>query len=251
MPPEDDPPEEAGEGRGAGGPSDASGEGPGDGPMDPMYVVTSPPGGAPVIRPVWGRERERATRGAPLEVFASRDLELENELAIVEAERRRADAEQDRPIGGVVYTPRPDVPRRRLAVLVIVVAVIVVAVWFWGVPRNDAELVVQYNEGVLGGINVDARVENHGTRSLDALVITISVQDSSDTPVTESYTWTGSVAPHSRAGVDAVSFQGDQWETYHIFVSWEYDSDGRHYQGSDYLSTEGDAMNVWFSVEMD
>ncbi len=249
MPPEEEP---AGNGRdGAEGPGGPEGTAGGDRVGEEMYMVTSSPSGAPEVRPVGREDRERARRDRPLEVFAGRDVELENELAAAEAERLRAETDEDRPVESVVYTPHAEVPRRRLALVLVVVTVIVVAVWFWGVPRNDAELVVQYNEGLLGGINVDARVENHGTRSLDSLVITISVQDSSDTPVTESYTWTGSVASHSRAGVDAVSFQGDQWETYHIFVSWEYDSGGRHYQGSDYLSTEGDAMNMWFSVEMD
>lgn len=248
MPLEDRSSDGRGSAEGRGGPEGKVGK---DRPWEEMYMVTSTPTGSPEVRPVGRQDRDRGRRGAPLEVFASRDIELEDELAAAEAERRRTESEEDRPVESVVYTPHGDVPRRRLALVLLVVAIIVVAVWFWGVPRNDAELVVQYNEGMLGGINVDARVENHGTRSLDSLVVTISVQDSTDTPVTESYTWTGSVAAHSRAGVEAITFQGDQWETYHIFVSWEYDSGGRHYQGSDYLSTEGDAMNMWFSVEMD
>lgn len=198
---------------------------------------------APVAKP--------PSPSAPFEGISHRDTELEQELAIEEAARKRADAEAGRGQMGVLYTPAPDVPGRRIWLVVVVIAIIACAVWFYGLPRTDAELVVQYNEGLLGGVNVDARVENHGTRALEALTVTIAVQDSTDTPVAETYEWDGRVAPHTETGLEAVHFQGDQWETYHIFVSWEYDSAGRHFIGTEHLVTTGDAMNVWFSVQLD
>jgi len=200
------------------------------------------------VAPIGPPER---TAPAPLDAYAQRDTELETELAEREAARKRADAEVGRGLEGVVYTPAPEVPRRRVWAVVMVIALLACAVWLYGVPRTDAELVVRYNEGLLGGVNIDARVENHGTRTLEALTVTIAVQDSTDTPVAEAAEWDGTVSAHADASLEAVHFKGDQWETYHIFVSWEFDSAGSHFIGTDHLVTSGDAMNLWFSVRMD
>jgi len=188
---------------------------------------------------------------APLEPLMHRDTALEVDLAAEEAARKRAEEEAGKGLEGVLYTPGPQVPRRRVWLVVAVIVIIACAVWFYGIPRTDAELVVRYNEGLLGGVNVDARIENHGTRALDALTVTVAVQDSTDTPVAETYEWDGRVAAHSDAGLEAVHFQGDQWMTYDIFVSWEFDSAGQHYMGTEHLVTSGDAMNLWFTVQMD
>lgn len=207
-------------------------------PWEELHIV------APLPRP-------ETPPSAPLDPFTHRDTELEVELAAEEAARKRAEAEAGRGLEGVLYTPAPEVPRRRVWLVVALIVIVACAVWFYGLPRTDAELVVRYNEGLLGGVNVDARIENHGTRALDALTVTVAVQDSTDMPVAETYEWDGRVAAHSEEGLEAVHFQGDQWQTYHIFVSWEFDSAGQHFMGTEHLVTTGDAMNLWFSVRMD
>jgi len=182
--------------------------------------------------------------------LTARDTALEEDLAAAEADRRRAEREAGRPKEGVEYVPAPEVPRSRVAAAIVVAIVIVLALYYLAVPRADAELVVQYNEGLLGGVSVDARVENHGTRGLEGAVIVINVQNSTDAPVGETETFEGSVGAHSTASLGAVSFRGDQWETYHIFISWEFDCAGKHYSGTSHLSTPGEDMNVWFTVNL-
>jgi len=186
----------------------------------------------------------------PDTVLTAHDVTLEEDLAASEADRKRADREAGRPLEAVEYVPAPEVPRSRMAAAILVTAIIVLALYYLAIPRADAELVVQYNEGLLGGVNVDARLENHGTRGIEGATVTITVQNSTDSPVGGPETFEGRVGAHSRASLEAVSFRGDQWETYHIFVSWEFECAGKHYSGTEHLSTPGEEMNVWFTVKM-
>lgn len=178
------------------------------------------------------------------------ELTPAEELAIMEAERKRAEEAAGKPIPAVEYAPYPikTPPVTLVAVVVVVVILVIAALYLLAIPRADAELVIQYNEGLMGGINVDARVENHGTRDIEGLVVTIMVQNSTDTPMAETYTFEGQVPSHGRTSLEAISFQGDQWDTYHIFIQWTFKCAGKDYAGSEHLSTEGEAMNQWFTV---
>lgn len=178
------------------------------------------------------------------------DTALEDDLAAAEADRKRAEREAGKPLEAVEYVPAPEVPRSRVAGAIVLALVIVLALYYVAIPRADAELVVQYNEGLLGGVNVDARLENHGTRAIEGAVITLTVQNSTDSPVGDTETFEGGVAAHRTASLDSVSFRGDQWDTYHVFISWEFDCAGKHYSGTSHLSTPGEEMNVWFTVKM-
>jgi hypothetical protein len=182
--------------------------------------------------------------------LTARDTELEDDLAASEADRKRAERAEGRPVEGVEYIPAPEVPKARVVGAIVLAIIVVLALYYLVIPRADAELVLQYNEGLLGGVNVDGRLENHGTRGIEGAVITIDVQNSTDSPVGDTVTFEGSVAAHGTASLEAVSFRGDQWETYHIFVSWEFDCAGKHYSGTSHLSTPGEEMNVWFTVKM-
>ena len=178
------------------------------------------------------------------------DTELEDDLAAAEADRKRAEREEGRAVEGVEYIPAPEVPRYKVVGAIVLAIIIVLALYYMVIPRADAELVLQYNEGLLGGVNVDGRLENHGTRAIEGAVMTLNVQNSTDSPVGETVTFEGSVGAHETASLEAVSFRGDQWETYHIFVSWEFDCAGKHYSGTSHLSTPGEDMNVWFTVNL-
>jgi len=182
--------------------------------------------------------------------LTARDTGLEEDLAAAEADRKRAEREEGRAVEGVEYVPAPEVPRYRVVGAIVLAIIIVLALYYMVVPRADADLVLQYNEGLLGGVNVDGRLENHGTRGIEGAVITINVQNSTDSPVGDTETFEGSLGAHSTTSLEAISFRGDQWETYHIFVSWEFDCAGKHYSGTSHLSTPGEEMNVWFTIEM-
>jgi len=128
-----------------------------------------------------------------------------------------------------------------------VLAIIIIStLYFFAIPRCDAELIIRYNEGLVGGINVDARLENHGTRDMENVRVTILVQNSSDVRMADPMVFVGMVPAHGQKGLEAISFSGDQWDTYHIFVEWSFTCAGTSYSGSEHYSTEDLAMNQWF-----
>jgi hypothetical protein len=236
-------------------------------PIDGMFRPSPRDGGAPPaeeaeasppahgeemyeVRPVEDGTPLPAGDRKPIFVLDGRDVELEQELAAEEGERKRAERDAGMPVEGVEYVPSPEVPKWRIAATVVVALLVVLVLYYLVVPRASADVVIRYNEGLLGGINVDARIENHGTRAIEAATITITVQNSTDSPVGGPARFDGRVGAHSKASMDAISFKGDQWETYHIFVSWDFDCAGKHYSGSDYFSTGGDEMNVWFTKKI-
>ena len=181
-----------------------------------------------------------------------RDLSIQQWLEEREQDRKRAEEEAGKGVTVVEYTPADPrrLPLRRFAVAILVIVVVIAALYSFVVPRADAELVIQYNEGIMGGINVDARLENHGTRDMTDVTVTILVQDSTDARMAEPMVYEGFVASHDEAGLDTISFAGDQWETYHIFVEWSFECAGKTYTGSEHYETKGDAMNVWFTEEL-
>jgi hypothetical protein len=181
-----------------------------------------------------------------------RDLALERMVADQELERKRLEEEAGTPVKAVVYTPgtpRP-VPWRLVGIAIVLAIIIVATLYLFAIPRADADLVIRYNEGLLGGINVDARLENHGTREMDNVKVTILVQNSTDVRMADLVTFEGNVPSHGQKGMEAISFIGDQWDTYHIFVEWSFTCAGNTYTGSEHYSTEGDAMNQWFTNEL-
>jgi hypothetical protein len=184
------------------------------------------------------------------EIADVRDVELEIELAEEEAAIRRADEEAGKAVEAVVYTPAPKLPWPKIAAVLVVAIILLLSVYFFLWPRADAELVIRYNEGLVSGINVDARLENHGTRPLEGVIITITVQNSTDVQMADPYTYEGSVPSYGQASLDAITFSGDQWDTYHIFVSWNLTCAGDSYQGSEHYNTEGDTMNIWYSLDL-
>lgn len=137
-----------------------------------------------------------------------------------------------------------------VVLLVVLIIILVPVLYLVAIPRADAELVIEYHEGLVGGIDVDARIENHGTRELSDVVVTIIVQNSTDVRMAEPSTFEGSVPAHDRAGMEAISFNGDQWDVYHIFVEYSFECAGRTFQGTEHIRTEGDGMNLWFHADM-
>ena len=181
-----------------------------------------------------------------------RDLALERLVAEQEEERKRLEEEAGKPVKAVVYTPgKPKpVPWRLVGVAIVLAIIIVATLYYFAIPRCDADLVIRYNEGLVGGINVDARLENHGTRDMDNVKVTILVQNNTDVPMADIEIFEGSVPAHGQKGMEAISFTGDQWDTFHIFVEWSFTCAGDTYTGSEHYSTEGEAMNQWFTKEL-
>lgn len=199
-----------------------------------------------------GDEGGRAAEGdtAPAMVAGMQpDEEVQRWLEEEEEKRRAREEAEGKGVTAVVYDPGPAVFGKgvRAATLFIVLLIVVVPLLYYvAIPRADAELVIQYHEGITGGISVDARIENHGTREMSDVSVIILVQDSSDTRMAEPTSFQGEVGAHSDAPMDAVTFTGDQWDTYHIFVEWSFECAGQSYQGTEHFDTEGDAMNLWF-----
>jgi hypothetical protein len=181
------------------------------------------------------------------------DLEVQEWLEEEEAKRRAKEEAEGKGETVVIYDPgTSEVPGwgRRVLVIVVLAIVLVPLLWFVVIPRADAELVIQYHEGAVGGISVDARIENHGTRSMNDVQLRITVQDSGDIRMAEPATFEGIVSAHGEAPMEAIAFTGDQWETYHIFVEWSFECAGDTFTGTEHYDTEGTEMNVWFHHDL-
>jgi hypothetical protein len=181
-----------------------------------------------------------------------RDLSIQQWLEDREQERKQKEEEEGKGVTVVEYTPVDPkrLPIKRFAVIILVSILVIAALYAFVIPRADAELVIQYNESIMGGINVDARIENHGTREMTDVRVTILVQDSADARMSDPSVFEGIVASHDEAGMDTISFPGDQWDTYHIFVEWSFECAGKEYAGSEHYETKGNAMNVWFTENL-
>lgn len=181
------------------------------------------------------------------------DQEVQEWLEEEEAKRRAKEAAEGKGVKGVVYDPGTVEPGRwtkTIAIIVVLAVILAPVLYMVVIPRANAELVIQYHEGLIGGITVDARIENHGTRAMNAVSLTIQVQNSTDAKMADPTIFKGVVGAHAEAPLDAVAFGGDQWDTYHIFVEWSFDCAGRTFQGSGHYVTEGEAMNIWFIEDL-
>ena len=182
------------------------------------------------------------------------DPEVQQMVEEEEMKRKRRETADGKGGRVVVYDPGTGsmVGRTsRIVLLIFILAIILIPVLYLvAIPRADAELVVQYNEGIMGGINVDAHINNHGTRTMSDITITILVQNSTDVRMADPTVFEGQVSAHNWAPMDAISFSASQWETYHIFVEYAFDCAGKTYQGSEHYVTEGEGMHMWFYLAM-
>ena len=198
-------------------------------------------------------EEEAWDETPPMVAGMRPDQEVQEWLEEEEAKRRAEEEAEGRGVPVVTYPPAAaevGAWRSRIVAVVVLVVVVVPLLWFVGIPRADAELVVQYHEGTVGGMTVDARIENHGTRAMNDVQVRITVQDSGDTRMADPATFEGVVSAHGEAPMDGISFSGNQWETYHIFVEWSFECAGRNYSGSEHYDTGGTEMNIWFHQDL-
>ncbi|UCC94038.1 MAG: hypothetical protein JSW25_05095, partial [Thermoplasmata archaeon] len=181
------------------------------------------------------------------------DKEVQKWLEEEEDKRKAREEAEGKGVKGVEYTPGTTEMGswgKRVFAIVVLAVILIPLMWYVVIPRADAELVIQYHEGVVGGISVDARIDNHGTRAMEQVQIRITVQDSSDTRMAEPSTFEGEVGAHGEASMSAISFTGDQWDTYHIFVEWSFRSANRNFSGSESYNTEGNQMNIWIHHDL-
>ncbi len=200
--------------------------------------------------------KEAAVAGdiAPIVSGMGPDLEVQQMVEEEEMKRKRQESAEGKGGHVVVYDPGTGSmvgSTGRIVMIIFLLAIILIPVLYLvAIPRADAELIIQYNEGVMGGINVDARIDNHGTRTMSDVAITILVQNSTDIRMADPTIFDGQVSAHNEAPMDAISFSASQWETYHIFVEYTFDCAGTTYHGSEHYVTEGEGMNMWFYLDM-
>lgn len=182
------------------------------------------------------------------------DLEVQQMIEEEEMKRKQLETAEGRGGHAVIYDPgTSDGAGRvgRIVILVLILVMILIPVLYLvAIPRANAELIVQYNQGVMGGINVDARITNQGTRTMSDVTITILVQNSTDVRMADPTAFEGQVSAHDDAPMDAISFSASQWDTYHIFIEYTFDCAGETYHGSEHYITEGEGMNMWFYLDM-
>jgi hypothetical protein len=181
------------------------------------------------------------------------DREVQEWLEEEETKRIAQEEAEGKGVPVVTYTPpkaEMGLRGRWVFTIVVLVVILVPLMWFVVVPRADAELVIQYHEGVVGGISVDGRIENHGTRAMTEVQVRITVQDSGDTRMAEPSMFEGIVSAHGEASMDAITFNADQWDTYHIFLEWAFECAGKTYSGTEHYDTNGTEMNIWFHHDL-
>jgi hypothetical protein len=181
------------------------------------------------------------------------DKEVQQWLEDEEDKRKAREEAEGKGVTAIEYTP-PTAEMgswgRRIFAIVVLAIILIPLMWFVVIPRADAELVIQYHEGITGGIAVDARIDNHGTRAMNDVQIRITVQDSGDTRMAEPALFEGVVSAHGEASMAAITFTGDQWDTYHIFVEWSFECAGSSFSGSESYDTKGDQMNIWIHHDL-
>jgi len=189
----------------------------------------------------------------PMVVGMEPDKEVQQWLVDEEDKRKAREEAEGKGVKGIEYTPGTTEVNswgKRVFAIVVLAMILLPLMWFVIIPRADTELVIKYHEGVMGGISVDARIDNHGTRAMNDVQISINVQDSRDTRMGDPTTFEGTVGAHTEASMSAISFTGDQWDTYHIFIEWSFECAGRNFTGSESYDTNGTEMNMLFHHDL-
>ncbi|MEM4728238.1 MAG: hypothetical protein QXH42_00550 [Thermoplasmata archaeon] len=118
--------------------------------------------------------------------------------------------------------------RRRAVALVALLIVLPPLLYFVVIPRTELKVRVFYNEGVLNRINIDPELRNAGTLALERVILRVEVVDSKDSEMGEREYRVSSVpafAPPHR--LDALTFRGDQYDSYTIIITIEFVAGGK------------------------
>lgn len=139
-----------------------------------------------------------------------------------------------------VYVPEPsektpkereDVRRFAMKILIIVViaCVIIALSYHYIIPRLELKVITQYREASALAINLDSKIENEGTLSIDQFTMNITIMNSSGGVVAKGDYFLANLDAHSSHNFDNIYFFGDQYEPYKIMINISFESSGKDY----------------------
>ena len=118
----------------------------------------------------------------------------------------------------------------------------------------NLEIITVYNEGIGGGgtgglININTKLKNVGTVSIDELVITITTLNSSNYQMHRLISPDNYLSPSEDHEVRQ-NFIGNHYETYYIQINIAFYSNGKNYNKTLSHKTYEDPMNIKFEDEI-
>jgi hypothetical protein len=142
-----------------------------------------------------------------------------------------------------------------IGVIVIVVIILVAnALYMFIIPRVNLEIVTLYNEGIGGGgtggmININTKLKNSGTVSIEDIEITITVMNETNVQRGDLES-TGITLDPSEDQELKLNFIGNHYLTYFIFVDIIFYASGDEYTKSYSYKTYEDPMNIKFEDDI-
>ncbi len=117
-----------------------------------------------------------------------------------------------------------------IIIVIVIVALLVIALSIhFIIPRIDLKVITVYKESSGLVINLDSKVQNEGTLGIQQLKLNVTVVNSTGGIVAKGRYNLSDLDAHSSHSFDNVYFFGDQYEYYHIFITVQFESEGKEY----------------------
>ena len=139
-----------------------------------------------------------------------------------------------------VYVPEPEekIPKERedvrrfamkILIIIVVACVIIALSYHFIIPRLELKVITQYREASGLAINLDSKIENEGTLSINQYTMNITILNSSDVEVAKGDYFLANLDAHSSHNFNNIYFFGDQYESYKIMINISFESSGKDY----------------------
>jgi len=117
-----------------------------------------------------------------------------------------------------------------IIIILIIVAILIIALsYHFLIPRLELKVITEYRESSGLAINVDSKLKNEGTLSIQNFYMNITVLNSSLGMVARGEYNLSDLEAHSSYKFDNIYFYGDQYDKYMILIQINFESDGKDY----------------------
>ncbi|UCE74305.1 MAG: hypothetical protein JSV56_01000 [Methanomassiliicoccales archaeon] len=140
---------------------------------------------------------------------------------------------------------RKDIKRTSLILitLIIVICIIIALSYNFIIPRIELNVITRYRESTGLSINLDSKVNNEGTLSIQYFTMNITITNSSDILVAKGDYFIADLDAHSSHNLDNIHFFGDQYEPYRITIKVNFEAEGKDYS-ENYEHTVSESMYI-------
>ena len=138
--------------------------------------------------------------------------------------------------------------------LIVIIIVVANVLYFFVIPRVNLEVITLYNEGIGGGgtggmININTKLKNSGTVSIEDLEITITIINETNFQRGELESSGLTLSPSEDEELK-LNFIGNHYLTYYIFIDLVFYANGDEYTKSYSYKTYEDPMNIKFEDDI-